>query len=64
MLQLANEKLLCNVNFVYIELHPGAVESMLTDIRYKLSADLCQTEIAVLDDEEGHNSYAPLPERR
>ena len=64
LLQLANEKLLCSIHFVYIELHPDAVESLLTDIRYKLSADLCQTEIVVLDDEEGHNSYAALPERR
>ena len=62
MLQrLADEGLLCNISFIYLEFH---VPSDLTSLRSSLAESLCETEIVVLDDESYGTSNEPLPGRR
>ena len=55
---LHSESLLCNISFVYVELHDTTSRNALPAFMRALG---CGTEIFALDDETGFDRQLPLP---
>lgn len=55
---LADEGILCDISFLYVELHEVASRTLLPAFVKALE---CGTEISALDDETGYDSHFNLP---
>jgi hypothetical protein len=53
--------MLCALDFVFIDSHPGTPTTLLSLCRNALKSAGCRTELSLLDDEEYADSFFPLP---